>query len=271
MRFIIIILCVVIQRFGWVNPGLWTSDLWDRYLAFWMRISNHTPFSKGYVGLIVMIFVPIVVMAILLLLCDRVFGGVGYFIVSFLILWLVMDAYHWFSDDTSSSWMSDSIRGHWSSTLSPQLILKTLWPAHQQMFAVIFWFALGGPMVVFGYMTIIVVLQRLRIQPELNHSLCDAAEWLYAVIDWLPQRLLAFSFSLVGEFSTTFTYWRQHVGGHLQKSSDIVMCCSERALGEYVILGSDNHMKREQLISLLNRTLWLYLTTLAVLVITIFW
>ena len=272
MRFIIIILCIAIQRMGWVRPWLWSSHLWDNYLVFWQKKLGHTIFSKGYVGFITMMLVPIFLLVGIMSMIFSVFGGVGYFIASFFMLWLVMDAHSWCSDENASLWMSDSSEEHWNCSLAPKYILKILWPAHQQMFAIIFWFALGGPIWVFAYMSSIVLLQRLRSNSLLDFSVRDAAEWLHAVFDWLPQRILAFSFSLVGEFTASFSYWRQHVTDHFQKSSDIVMGCGETALGGFDLsTENDVDMQKDQLIGLLNRTLWLYLTSLAVLVIALFW
>lgn len=71
-----------------------------------------------------------------------------------------------------------------------------LWQAYQSFFAVIFWYFLLGPVVVLSYR-----LLALAAEHSQNPALVERAGQLRHAFDWLPVRLLAASFALVGNFA----------------------------------------------------------------------
>ena len=71
-----------------------------------------------------------------------------------------------------------------------------LWQAYQSFFAVIFWYFLLGPVVVLSYR-----LLALAAEHSQNPALVERAGQLRHAFDWLPVRLLAASFALVGHFA----------------------------------------------------------------------
>ncbi|MFK5735746.1 regulatory signaling modulator protein AmpE [Pseudomonas urmiensis] len=70
-----------------------------------------------------------------------------------------------------------------------------LWQAYQSFFAVIFWYFLLGPGAALAY-RLLVLCAEYSGQPPLKAK----AEQLRHVMDWLPVRVLALSFALVGNF-----------------------------------------------------------------------
>ena len=71
-----------------------------------------------------------------------------------------------------------------------------LWQAYQSFFAVIFWYFLLGPVAVLSYR-----LRALAQEHSQNPALVERAGQLRHAFDWLPVRLLAASFALVGNFA----------------------------------------------------------------------
>src|SRR5690606_19010667 len=71
-----------------------------------------------------------------------------------------------------------------------------VWQGYQGFFAVIFWYALLGPLPVLGYRLLALVTEHARQAP-----LRERAEQLRHGLDWLPARVLAGSFALVGNFA----------------------------------------------------------------------
>ena len=71
-----------------------------------------------------------------------------------------------------------------------------LWQAYQSFFAVIFWYLLLGPVAVLSYR-----LLALAQEHSQNPALVERAGQLRHAFDWLPVRLLAASFALVGNFA----------------------------------------------------------------------
>ena len=72
-----------------------------------------------------------------------------------------------------------------------------VWQAYQSFFAVIFWYALLGPMAALAYRLI-----ALAAEHSTAPSLREAAVQLRHGFDWLPVRVLASSFALVGNFAS---------------------------------------------------------------------
>lgn len=82
---------------------------------------------------------------------------------------------------------------------APSLLVRVqghlLWQAYQSFFAVIFWYFLLGPGAALAYRLLALTVDNSR-QPALK----ERAEQLRHALDWLPVRVLALSFALVGNF-----------------------------------------------------------------------
>ena len=70
-----------------------------------------------------------------------------------------------------------------------------LWQAYQSFFAVIFWYFLLGPVAALAYR-----LLALASEHSQNPLVAERAGQMRHAFDWLPVRLLAASFALVGNF-----------------------------------------------------------------------
>ncbi len=75
---------------------------------------------------------------------------------------------------------------------------QVLWRSHQGFFAVIFWYVLLGPVAALGYR-----LLALTVAHTGSDALGERAGQLRHALDWLPVRVLAASFGLVGNFVAT--------------------------------------------------------------------
>ena len=71
-----------------------------------------------------------------------------------------------------------------------------LWQAYQGFFAVIFWYALLGPLPALAYR-----LLALAAEHSAQPAVAERAAQLRHALDWLPVRVLAASFALVGNFA----------------------------------------------------------------------
>lgn len=70
-----------------------------------------------------------------------------------------------------------------------------LWQAYQSFFAVVFWYFLLGPVAALSYRLLALIAEHGR-----NPALVERASQLRHAFDFLPARVLALSFALVGNF-----------------------------------------------------------------------
>ncbi len=87
------------------------------------------------------------------------------------------------------------ILGGSESELIGRVHSHLLWQGYQSFFAVIFWYALLGPVAALAYRLLALALEHAR-QPALR----EQAARVRHILDWLPVRALVLSFALVGNF-----------------------------------------------------------------------
>ncbi|HZV54006.1 MAG TPA: CobD/CbiB family protein [Rhodocyclaceae bacterium] len=119
-----------------------------------------------------------------------------------------------------------------SSEIARLAIEEALLSSHRHVFAPLFWFTLLGPA---G-----ALLYRLarhfcyawggRGDGELG-AFGDFARRAFAVIDWLPVRLTAASFAIVGDFEDAIFCWRSQAGRWPEEAGGILLAAGAGALG----------------------------------------
>ncbi|MDW8323818.1 MAG: regulatory signaling modulator protein AmpE [Burkholderiales bacterium] len=96
-----------------------------------------------------------------------------------------------------------------------------------RLFGVLFWFALLG---VFG-----AVLYRLsglcRERWAAEPSFCAFPRRFAFYLDWLPARVAAFSFAIVGDFEGALACWRRQAGTWGEPNEGVVLAAGAGALG----------------------------------------
>lgn len=76
--------------------------------------------------------------------------------------------------------------------------------AFERWFAVVFWFALAGPLVALAY-------RLLKLYPQEDTASARYAQIALFWLEWIPVRLLGLTFALVGDYVSGFTLLRRHV------------------------------------------------------------
>lgn len=96
-----------------------------------------------------------------------------------------------------------------------------------RMFGVLFWFAVLG---VFGALLYrLSTLCRERWQSE--PTFCAYPRQFAFYLDWLPARLTAFSFAIVGNFEDALYCWRKQAGLWGDRNEGVVLAAGAGALG----------------------------------------
>lgn len=119
--------------------------------------------------------------------------------------------------------------------------------AHRHVFGVLAWFSI---LAAFGFGPAGAVLYRLSEfvarywqhrnqthQTSVSEALQETAAKAWAIIDWLPARLTAISFAVVGSFEEAIDGWRQYQQGGGTENDGVILAATSGAvniqLGEH--------------------------------------
>lgn len=101
--------------------------------------------------------------------------------------------------------------------------------AFRQLFAVLVFYVLTGPVGVLAYWLLVAVYRRAR---ELDtREQAGFVDRLLAVVEWVPARLLALAYALAGDFAATFSVLKRDAVGELQAAANIDMLEASAAAG----------------------------------------
>lgn len=136
--------------------------------------------------------------------------------------------------------------------------------ANQRIFAVIFWFALLGPMGAVLYR--LFDIYSTKATPDLARLATLGVD----ALDWLPVRLFSFIFALAGNFNKVFTIWKNDVLKSVDANQLLLTQCGIAALdvAHTGYLPEDGTAEVETL-ALLDRAFLIWLVILAVIVLLV--
>ena len=97
----------------------------------------------------------------------------------------------------------------------------------ERLFPVIFWFILAGPAAALACRLVLLEEQNSRVgTPENDGGRLALRHW----IEWVPARLLALSFALVGDFDACLRRWREALDNTRLEAVDVLEACGSAAL-----------------------------------------
>jgi adenosylcobinamide-phosphate synthase len=132
-----------------------------------------------------------------------------------------------------AQWQGEPLDSEEAGTIARVSAEQALREAHHGTFAPLFWFlVLPGPL---GLALYPLALRAARswehlVDPEDRDFGWFAARAFHA-IDWIPQRLTAFTFAVVGNFEDALFCWRSQATQWLQPEEGIVLASGAGALG----------------------------------------
>ncbi len=132
-----------------------------------------------------------------------------------------------------AQWQGEPIEVHDAGLVSKLAAEHALREAHHGTFAPLFWFiALPGPL---GLVLYPLALRAARswehlVDPDERDFGWFAARAFY-LIDWIPQRLTAFVFAVVGDFEDALFCWRSQAAQWVRPEEGIILASGAGALG----------------------------------------
>jgi AmpE protein len=148
--------------------------------------------------------------------------------------------------------------------------------ANNRIFGVTFWFIVGGPAGAWLFR----VSDLMRRHAVMEHrdlfeheaaglNFVLALQGIYAVLAWVPARLLALGYAMAGSFDAAFASWRALISerlGFFENNDAILMHVGRGALGTGATQGSDLERCRAAL-QLVWRALLIWLVVVSLLVL----
>lgn len=133
-----------------------------------------------------------------------------------------------------AEWRGSNVDRLSSSEVARLAIEEALLASHRHVFAPLFWFAILGPAGALLYR----LARHFRYAWQADErrageldAFGEFARRAYAVIDWLPVRLTAASFAVVGNFEDAIYCWRSQADRWSDESSGILLTAGAGALG----------------------------------------
>jgi cobalamin biosynthesis protein CobD/CbiB len=121
----------------------------------------------------------------------------------------------------------------WSSgEIARQSIERALVASHRHVFGVLFWFVLlPGPSGAILYRVSALVSDRWAAMKTEQEPFGIFAARAFELIDWLPQRVTATGFAIVGDFEDAVQCWRTRAGLWGDRATGVVLAAGAGALG----------------------------------------
>ncbi len=129
---------------------------------------------------------------------------------------------HWVGDELDASHLSES-------EIIAIALEKAIIGAHRHVFGVFFWFLMPiGPAGVVLYRLADKASQRWE---QFGFNLSEAAKHFFFILDWVPVRLSAISFAIVGNFEDAIYAWRNLTSKWADPLSAVLLASGSGALG----------------------------------------
>jgi len=248
MAFVSLVIALLLEHVHPLRQRVGLYVQFTRYVNFLERHLNAGRYRYGVLGWLLAVLPPVVAVE---LLAEAVRHGGLLLSLAFdvAVLYLTAGLRH-FTDragrigqalregdvDTArrelSQWHGLTTDGLDANALTRLTIEQLFSCAHRQFFGVVFWFLLLGPAGAVLYRLAHGVYQKWGLlNPEefgrFGLFAADAFRWL----DWIPARLLALSFAVVGNFEDALYCWREQAANWAQRMQGMVLAAGAGALG----------------------------------------
>jgi len=207
MSFLVLLLVVWVEKFSAWRRRVQQDGPWLKLLQYSEQRWSGSP----WLALAVLVLGPLLALALTLLLLEPLVYG---WLALPVHLWVVVYSLgrgdlqaalgpfrdSWRRSDAEAAYLVArrdlGVDADSESELLQRVQGHLLWQAYQSFFAVIFWYALLGPLAALAYR-----LLALSAEHAGQETLRERAVQLRHAMDWLPVRVLAAAFALVGNFS----------------------------------------------------------------------
>lgn len=244
------LLCVLVLEQFKALPAARISALQSAYAGFLERQFNGGEYRHGVTAWIAGVAVPVVLTLALHFVLDYVHPALA-FIFDVAVLYCLLgfrQFSHYFSDIQLAlrmgeierarrlleEWRGQRAERFGSSEIARLAIEQGIVSSHRHVFAPLFWFMVFGPAGALLYRLSSAVAEHwIRAGHQVDdHALFgEFARRVFHAIDWLPARLTAVTFAIVGDFEDAVYCWRTQASQWADAASGILLASGAGALG----------------------------------------
>lgn len=249
MKLLALVVALMLVRWIHVSPqnpvmSIKVNNWLPSYWALWQR---HFPsiahyWHTTYMFLIVWLL-PALLLALLYTLTAALWMGLFTVLLSGLVLWSCLPDF------------SELLPQHREAK---SLILM----AHEHLFTVVFWFVLLGPSGALLYHSLTIYRKHTTQYNSELLGWTSAIHWTHQAAAWIPARLTALFFSLVGNFETGFYCWRTMALNPRVDAESLILASAEASLKDQ---GGEERDPSMLAFSLIERASFIWLIVLAVI------
>lgn len=216
MKLLVIVMCLLSERFL-MHVSAYTKFHW--FNSYKDSLKNKlNAFNSGFVLLLVILPILLLVWFVLYLFGHVLFGIIG-LILNIFIFFYCIGPENPFYPLREENTASKNIANEESNEAGLYLV-----KVNSQLFTVILWYVLLGPLAILTYRLIY-----LSKEDSIFHN---QAKILTDIIEWLPARLTAFLYLLVGNFQDAVGDFMRLFFNPPQKNPLILQTCGLKALGD---------------------------------------
>lgn len=275
MTFLAILIVYLVIQYGDAGRSL-QHDGWFGRWSQWVR---NRQLPQEELSLLLQVLVPVALLGIVLALLATISSWLLLLCAVPVLLYSLgrhelsgrvqsyIDAYNR-GDNVAATEVAASLGGPVDTAddwpmLNRVMLSAAGYAGFERLFAVVFWFALLGPVGALLYRLLALVCEDDN-NPDALRQTAARALWL---MEWPAVRVLGLSFALSGNFVSCFHNWRNQVLGYDRSTAEVLEDCVHGALSvdaHEVTCADITEKEVEALLPLLSRTMVLWLCVMAV-------
>ncbi|MES9969481.1 MAG: regulatory signaling modulator protein AmpE [Candidatus Thiodiazotropha sp.] len=234
MTLTIILICLIAERFILEHHRYRDNSWFNTYNQWFERHQLPQRMRQGVIGIMLLILPPLLALwAVQHLFEDALFGLLWFVISVAILLYCLgpidldatvnryMDAVDRDEDDEIRATATTLIMDEppTSEPARSQAVAEgVLFQANQNLFAVLFWFILLGPVGALAYRiaTWLPSMEQAKTDPDFHLN----SKQLVVIMAWIPARITAFCYAIAGSFEDALYGWRSYHQDRLSEFDD---------------------------------------------------
>lgn len=240
-------LSIVLAALIWSHfhpyKSAWSEQVARQWHAWLLESFNAGQRSQGMLAWSVGVLLPALAFGFLAGMLGQTLAGLGW-AFSVLVLYFILGfreaSFHAAGvaralqeDDVArarellSNWRPGALRGEDAESIARLTVEEVLKAALVSLFGALFWYFLFGVAGVVAYRLAFLCRELWHDEAEFGGFAVRACQ----VLDWLPARIAAFSFAIVGNFQDALESWRGQARAWGDETQGILLAAGAGALG----------------------------------------